>query len=166
MLFIQCSNNEDSLIAKNRIGKITKSTKVTDLEVVFKNDSIAKLPENAEIFREYKIYDQEENHLLTIKLNNESDSIQTIGSVQIYDKAYVTEKGISTTSLYKDIVDNYSINKVEPTFTSAMLFIDEINITIALNKSDLKLDEFDMRDINPDQIPDNAKINFITVWFD
>jgi hypothetical protein len=55
---------------------------------------------------------------------------------------------------------------VVPTLSSAILFIDEINFTMALDKKDLGIDEFDMRKISKDQIPDNAKIKYITVWFD
>jgi hypothetical protein len=30
----------------------------------------------------------------------------------------------------------------------------------------LRIDEFDMRKISQDQIPDNSKIKYITIWFD
>ena len=86
--------------------------------------------------------------------------------MKIFSDQYETEKGVSTASTYKDIVENYSISKVEPTFNSAVVFIDEINATIAIDKKDLKLDEFDMRKISKDQIPDMAKIQYITLWFD
>ena len=66
----------------------------------------------------------------------------------------------------KDVVDNYSINKIENAFSSAVLFVDELNLTIALDKKDLKLDEFDMRAIRMEQIPDQAKIKYITLWLE
>ena len=78
----------------------------------------------------------------------------------------MTEKGISTTSAFKDIADNYSIDKIEPSFSAAILFIDEINATISLNKEDLGLDEFNMNDIRQDQIPDEAGIRYISLWFE
>ncbi|MCF6296746.1 MAG: hypothetical protein L3J08_01985 [Flavobacteriaceae bacterium] len=166
LLFIQCNKKEDYKIEKNKIGEINKSTKIGELDDIFKNDSIVKLPLGSDKFKKYKIYNKEGKHLLTIKPPAFGDTINAIESVQIYDQKYLTEKKISTASLFKDIVANYTINKIEPTFTSAMLFIDEINITIALDKRDLKLDEFDMRKISQGQIPDNAKIKFITVWFE
>jgi hypothetical protein len=78
----------------------------------------------------------------------------------------MTERGITTAAVYSEILDSYSINKIEPTFSTVILFIDEINATIALDKKDLRIDEFDMRKISQDQIPDNAKIKYITIWFD
>lgn len=165
LFFIQCSNEEDVRIGKNQVGKINNNTKISELDVLFMNDSIVRLPEGSEEFYEYKIFNVEGKHLLTFK-PKVGDSLNIFESVQVYDSNYITEKGISTSSIFIDIVNNYTINKIEPTFNSALLFIDEINITIALDKKDLNLDEFDMRKISQDQIPDRAKVNFITVWFE
>ena len=96
----------------------------------------------------------------------QNDSIKGLELVKIYSGAYATESGISTSSTFKDIVDNYSINKIEPSFSAAILFIDELNATISLDKQDLNLDEFDMRKINQGQIPDEARIKNISLWFE
>jgi len=165
-IFVQCSNQDETLIAKNQVGKLNNKTQIGELEVLFKNDSIVKLPEDSDVVRENKIYEKEGNHILTIRPNFRNDTIKTIESIQIFSDKYMTEMGISTTSVYSDILDAYSINKIEPTFSTAILFIDEINATIALDKKDLRIDEFDMRKISQDQIPDNAKIKYITIWFD
>lgn len=165
LFLIQCSSEEERRIGKNQIGKINNNTKVSELDVIFKSDSILKLPEGADEFNEYKIFNEEGKHLLTFK-PKVNDSLHTLERVQVYDDSYSTEKGISTSSTFIDVVNNYTINKIEPTFNSALLFVDEINITIALDKKDLNLDEFDMRKINEGQIPDMAKIKFITVWFE
>ena len=165
-IFVQCHNQEDILIAKNQAGKLNNKTQIKELEVIFKNDSIVKLPEDSDIIREYKIYEKEGKHILTIRPNFRNDTIKTIESVQIFSDKYETERGITTASVFSDILDTYSINKIEPTFSTAILFIDEINATIALDKKDLRIDEFDMRKISQDQIPDNASIKYITIWFD
>jgi len=166
LLFVQCSTDKHHTIAKNQLGTINKNTSEAELNKLFKKDSIVKLPEEASVFREYKVFDKEGKHLLTIKPEIKRDSIKGIQLVKIFSDHYETEKGISTASTYKDIVENYSISKVEPTFNSAVVFIDEINATIAIDKKDLKLDEFDMRKISKDQIPDLAKVQYITLWFD
>ena len=95
-----------------------------------------------------------------------NDSIKGLDLVKIYSSRYMTEKGISTSSTFKDIVDNYSIDKIEPSFSAAILFVNELNATISLNKQDLNLDEFDMRKINQGQIPDEAKVKYISLWFE
>ena len=165
-IFIQCSKQEDILIAKNQVGKLNNKTQIKDLDILFKNDSIVELPKDMDVFREYKIYETGGDHILTIRPNFEIDSLNLIESVKIISDRFITERGITTASVYSDILDSYSINKIEPTFSTVILFIDEINATIALDKKDLRIDEFDMRKISQDQIPDNAKIKYITIWFD
>jgi hypothetical protein len=166
LIFVQCSTQDERLMAKNKVGKLNNKTQIEALDQLFKEDSIAKLPEDSDIVREYKIYESGGDHILTIKPNFKTDSIKLIESVQIFSDKYLTEKGLTTASVYSDILDTYSINKIEPTFSTVILFIDEINATVALDKKDLRIDEFDMRKISQDQIPDNAKIKYITIWFD
>lgn len=165
-VFIQCSNQKEGLIAKNRVGKLNNKTQIEDLDILFKNDSIVKLPKDMDIIREYKIYEAGGNAILTIRPDFDIDSLKLIESIQVFSENFMTERGVSTASVYSEILDSYSINKIEPTFSTVILFIDEINATIALDKKDLQIDEFDMRKISQDQIPDNAKIKYITVWFD
>jgi hypothetical protein len=165
-IFIQCGKDKESLIAKNQVGKLNNKTQIEELDILFKNDSIVKLPGDMDVIREYKIYETGGDHILTIRPNFEVDSVKLIESVQIFSDRFITDRSITTASVYSDILDSYSINKIEPTFSTAILFIDELNATIALDKKDLRIDEFDMRKISQDQIPDNAKIKYITIWFD
>ena len=166
LIFIQCNSKKDSIIAKNQLGKINLNTKISELDKLFKKDSIVKLPEESDVYRKYEIYNKEGILLLIIKPKFRGDSLITIENIKIFSDKYNTEKGLSTASTYKDILDNYSISKIEPSFTSAIVFIDEINATVALDKKDLKLTEFDMNKIREDQIPDMAKIKYITLWFE
>ncbi|MGA9270247.1 MAG: hypothetical protein WBV45_06460, partial [Lutimonas sp.] len=69
-------------------------------------------------------------------------------------------------STFENVRGQYSIDDIEPSFSSAILFIDELNATISLDKKDLNIDEFDMREIREDQIPDRASILYITLWFE
>ena len=166
LIFVQCGTEDERLMAKNKVGKLNNKTQIEELDVLFKKDSIAKLPEDSDVIREYKIYEAGGKHLLTIKPSFKIDSIKTIESIQVFSDKYMTERGITTASVFSDILDTYSISKIEPTFSTVILFIDEINATIALDKKDLRIDEFDMRKISQDQIPDNAKIKYITIWFE
>lgn len=166
LILIQCNKDKALIIAKNNLGSIHKNTTVAELEEIFKNDSIVKLPENAPIFYKYKIFTKAGDPIVTFNMNYNRDSIKGIENIKIFDANYKTEMGLSTLSTFKDVVDNYSISKIEPSFSSAIVFIDELNATLALDKKDLKIDEFDMRKISKDQIPDMAKIKYITLWFD
>ena len=166
ILFVQCGQDKDTMILKSQLGEITKDTSIEDLDKIFKNDSVEKYPLKSDIKREYRVYGADGKMALSFLTRVQDDSIKGLELVKIYSDRYLTEKGISTKSSYKDVADNYSIDKIETSFSAAILFVDELNATVLLNKSDLNLDEFDMREIRADQIPDEARINYISLWFD
>lgn len=166
VLFISCGQDKNTLIVKNQLGKINKSTSLEELDKMFKNDSIERLPKGEELIRQYSVFGADGKQKLVFVTKLKNDSIKGLELVKIYSDTYLTEKGISTASSFGEISGNYTINKIEPSFSSAILFIDEINATISLNKQDLNLDEFNMNPIRQDQIPDEASINYITLWFE
>lgn len=166
ILFVQCAREDDTLIQRNQLGKINKNTSIEQLDKMFKNDSIEKYPKDDRLIREYRVFGQNGKQVLVFMPLVQNDSIKGLELVKIYSDKYKTEKGISTGSTFGEVSGNYTINKIEPSFSAAILFIDEINATISLNKNDLNLDEFDMRPIRQDQIPDEAGINYITLWFE
>jgi len=165
-LFIRCGQDNSTLIVKNQLGEINKSTSVEELDELFKNDSVEKLPEGEELIRQYSVFGADGKQKLVFVTKLKNDSIKGLELVKIYSDSYLTEKGISTASTFGEVSGNYTINKIEPSFSAAILFIDEINATFSLNKKDLNLDEFDMSPIRQDQIPDDASINYITLWFE
>ena len=166
LVLVQCNSDKKYLITKGDLGGIHKKTTVGELDKLFKNDSVVKLPKDRDVFNKYKVYDKTGKQLLAISLDITRDSIKGIGNIKIFSNLYKTEKGLSTDSTFKDIIDNYSISKVEPFISSVIVSVDELNVGIALDKKDLKINEFDMRKISKDQIPDMAKIKYITLWFD
>lgn len=166
IMLVQCGQDKDTLILKNQLGKVNKNSSIEDLDKIFKNDSVAKLPKGADLIREYKVFGVNGKVDLIFLPKLENDSIKGMNLVKIYGSRYATENGISTASTFRNIADSYSIDKIEPSFSAAILFIDEINATISLDKKDLGLDEFNMNDIRQDQIPDEASIKYITLWFE
>ncbi len=165
LLLVQCAE-ESTVIKKKQLGKISNSTSIEELDKIFKNDSVQKLPEGEPLVREYKVFDASGSPSLIFVTRVENDSLKALEHVKIYSPAYATEKGISTASTFEDVRGQYSIDDIEPSFSSAILFIDELNATISLDKRDLNIDEFDMRDISEDQIPDQSSILYITLWFE
>lgn len=170
ILLVQCKKEDDYTIAKGQLGKITKQTEVNGLEAFFKKDSLVSRKGEGEFadapFDEYLVYAKDGKHLLTLIPKQQQDSSATIESIQIFDKRYKTTKGLNINSVFKDIAENYTINKIESTFSNAVLFIDELNATIAISKKEVGVEEFSMQKVRLDQIPDNAKINYFTLWFD
>ena len=169
-LFIQCKKEDKLTIAKGQLGKLTTQTQVHELKELFANDSlVSNLGEGdfaqAE-YDEYMVYEKGGNHLLTLIPKAQHDTTATIESIQIFDKRYKTVKGLNLNSTFKDIIDNYTVNKVESTFSSAVLFVDELNVTIAIDKKDIGIREFGIQKVRLDQIPDLARIKYFTLWFD
>lgn len=165
LLFIQCMQNNTKVIKKNYVGGITKNTTEKQLFELFEDDSIVKVPADKKYVNEYVVYEKGGEHLVTVYPMIPKDSAKMVERVQIFSPKYKTEKGISTKSVFKDINTNYTIRKIDPTFTSALVYIDELNATVALDKKDLGLKELDMNKISKDQVPDQAKIKYIDIWF-
>jgi len=173
-LLIQCVNNNQFLIEKEKVGELTKKTSIEDLSTIFTKDSIVALlyadkQIDKKLFSvendEYLIYSKTGNKLLEIVPANLNDPSSGIKSIQIFDNSYKTSKGISLQSTFKDINEIYKINKVETTLTSATLFIDELNATISIDKKEIGLNSFSREEVSINQIPDLAKIKYFTIWF-
>lgn len=166
LLFIQCSKEKEYKITRDQVGRLTKNTSRETILEMFKNDSLLMFPKDGKIVNEYIVYQKGGKHLLSIFPKMSEDSLHLIERIHIYSPNYKTEKGISVASTYRDVAANYSFDKIDPTFTSAIIYLDEINGTIVLDKSDLGLAEDDLNKIQKEQIPDHARIKYLTVWFD
>ncbi len=169
VLLIRCKEETNYTLASEQIGKITSTTQINELASIFENDSIAShLNENnikESTYDEYLVYNKQGKHLLTVTPKEEKDSTSVIDNVQIFDKKYKTIKGFGLGSSYKNIADNYTINKVQSTFSTAILFIDELNATVTIDKKELGIKDFGTQKIKLEQIPDLAKIKGVTFWF-
>ena len=176
LVFTQCSRENKFLIKKNRVGLVSNTNIIGEIESIFKSDSIARfLSEGAlggidtkylQEDDEYKIYSKEGKHLMTVVPKEQLDSTSTIKYVEIMDPEFKTEKGLTLNSPFKDINLNYRIDKVETSLLSATLYIDELNATISLDKAEIGVNQFSTKEIKVEQIPDMAKIKYFTIWFD
>jgi len=172
LLIVSCSNSSKFKIEKRKIGELTTQTKIKDLSTIFKKDSIVRnLSEGAQgdnYFQEddeYFVYEKGGKLLLTIMPKEQLDSTSTIKSVEIHDERFKTETGININSSFSDINSSNNINRVESTFSSATLFIDDLNATIAIDKEELGLKEFSTQKVTLEQIPDLAKMKSFIIWF-
>ncbi len=177
LLFVQCNGDKAFEIEKGRVGNILKGTTVQELEVIFKSDSLVKILSEGDLGGQtskylveddqYFVYSKiDKKKLLEIEPVNQHDSISTIKSVQIFDPRFKTANGIGLHSTFQEINTHCKINKVETTFTSVILFIDALNATISIDKSELGIKDFTLQKVTIDQIPDLAKVKYFTIWFD
>ena len=172
LLIASCSNNSKFKIEKGKVGKITTKTTIQDLNTIFKSDSIVRnLSEGAQgdnYFQEddeYFVFEKGGKLLLTIMPKEQLDSTSTIKSIEIHDERFKTESGISLNSSFSEINTNNNINRIERTFSSATLFLDDLNTTIAIDNEELGLKEFNTQKVTKEQIPDLAKMKTFIVWF-
>lgn len=164
-IFTSCSNEKEVnpfLISQGNVGKLNIDTQLKDLDSVFSNDSIVKkaVENGFSKSNEVTIYDKEGNELLLLDPVKEFDSTSTIGNIQIKDNRFKTGKGLGLESTFKDISTNYKISRIENTLRTAVIFLDEINTYVTIDKEYITGDARYNTDIpiEPSQIPDEAKI--------
>lgn len=172
LLTFSCTKDEDKpfLISATQVGKLQKNTKINELNAVFENDSIVKQTSGPEQLRstdEIKIYDKEGKALLDLEPLQDFDSTSTIGYVRILDPRYETKSGLNISSTFKDVVENYTISRIENTINSAVVFLDEINAYLTISKEELPSSlRYDTESkIMVSQIPDDAKIKYFMIYW-
>ena len=167
-----CTDTAKFEIQKGKVGHLTTKSSIHELSKIFQKDSIvSNLSEGSlgnNYFQdddEYLIYDKAGKHLLTIIPKEQLDSTSTIKSIQIFDERFKTATGLNLRTNFVDIRANNNINKIESSFSSATLFIDDLNVTIAIDKEELGLKAFSNQKVTLEQIPDLAKMKSFIVWF-
>ena len=172
LIIVSCSSNNKFKIEKGVVGAINTKTTIKELSKIFKSDSLVKnLSEGAQgdnYFQEddeYYIFEKGGKLLLTILPKEQLDSTSTIKSIEIHDERFKTKSGININSTFIDINANNNINRVESTFSSATLFLDNLNTTITIDNEELGLKEFNTQKVSKEQIPDLAKMKTFIVWF-
>lgn len=172
---VACSGNDEFTVEKNRVGLVTSTTKVMEIDELFKNDSIVKrLSEGVLGYKGrytqsddfYLIYSKEGKHLLTLTPKEPLDSLSTIRIVDIHDGIYTTIDGIGLNSKFEEINLAMNITKIESTFTRVVLYLDQLNATMTLNKLDLGIKTIQTNDVQLEQIPNLVKPQSFVVWFD
>ncbi|MDT0559645.1 hypothetical protein RM697_13375 [Ichthyenterobacterium sp. W332] len=152
-------------IAKQNVGLLTDSTQVKDLDMVFVNDSISRYIGGDEFtgnINNIEIYEKGGKHLLTLTPSEALDSTAVISTIRIEDERYKTDKLLSKISTFKDINENYKINKINNLIKSVVISVNELNASFTIDKEELPANlRFDMNiKFDPIQIPDNAKIKY------
>ena len=158
------------LISKQNIGHLTDSTQVKDLESVFINDSIVKYVSGDEFtgnVNDLEIYEKGGKLLLVLSPSQALDSTSIIRTVRVVDPRFVTVKGLSPNSTFKDINTNYKISNIQNSLRNIIISVNEINAYFTIDKNELPANmRFDMNlKIEAIQIPEEAKIkNFYLYW--
>ncbi|WP_179339862.1 hypothetical protein [Winogradskyella ludwigii] len=156
------------LVSKTHIGLLTDSTQVKDIESIFSNDSVVRYIAGDKFIgsvNTIEVYEKGGKKLLDLSPRKVLDSSSVIMSIRIHDARYKTEKNISTLSTFKDIKAAYKISKVDNLINTIVVSVNEINAAFSIDKKELPASmRFDMDlNIDPIQIPENAKIKFFMI---
>jgi len=193
-LFLSCEKKETKFkITNNAIGKLTKQTKVSDLESIYASDSIVatngipktklafELANKALndttvteknsikkdfIYQKIEVFEKGGKQLLS--LTPTKDSIPTIENVRIYDARFKTENGLSISSTFKDIRDKYAIKKIITSMNNVVILLKDSGLYFTIDKKELpaSLRYNSSANIEAVQIPDNAKIKYMMLAWD
>tara|TARA_B100000809_G_scaffold249300_1_gene280423 strand:+ start:23091 stop:23663 length:573 start_codon:yes stop_codon:yes gene_type:complete len=175
MSIISCSNKDSYSITKNKVGLVNTKTTVSEIDAIFEKDSVVKhlsegiLGYQGRYSQEddyYLIYSNTGKHLLTLTPNEPLDSLSTMRYVEIHDGLYTTLAGVGLNSTFEEINLSEQISKVEATFTKVVLYLDALNATMTLNKTELGINTIQVNDVQLEQIPNLVKPQSFVVWFD
>src|SRR5690606_24884577 len=129
IFLISCEKEDDPfLITQNSVGLLTREVQVNELDSIYFNDSIVKEVTESQYFdtsNEIKIFDKSGKQMLHQDPEQAFDSTSNIGYIQIHDQRFQTDKGLATHSIFKDIVKNYTISRIENTLSAALIFIND-----------------------------------------
>ena len=90
-----------------------------------------------------------------------------ISNFQFFDPRYKTDKGLNLNSTFKDIKTNYKISNIETTISTVVLFLEDSDFFINIDKKELpeNLRYNPNLEIDITNIPDEAKIKyFMLSW--
>ena len=171
LLFIECKEEINPfLISNDSVGALTRGMTIKEIDSIFAQDSIVKLyAQNEELPTqgEVEIYKKNGTKLVSISpvTNNDPDAL--ISNFQFFDPRYKTDKGLNLSSTFKDIKANYKILNIETTISTVVLFLEDNDLFINIDKNELP-ENFRYNPnlvIDFTNIPDEAKIKyFMLSW--
>jgi len=174
VIILICSSCEKEtdpfLVSKHSIGALTDSTEVRELKTIYLNDSIYTYISGDEFMgntNDIEIYEKSGTPLLVLTPSHALDSTSTIRTVKVVDHRFRTSKGLTSSSTFKNIKDNYKISSIQNTLRNIIVSVDEINAYFTIDKNELPADmrfNMDLK-IEAIQIPESAKIkSFYLYW--
>ncbi|MGO3182415.1 MAG: hypothetical protein ACTIJ9_06230 [Aequorivita sp.] len=172
LLFVQCGKDSDPFtINKDSIGSLNSEIKIKQIDSIFANDSIVKTnssPNALETQGEVEIYEKGGKKLLLLSPDDESDPNSTITNIQVFDSRYKTDKGLNSASTFKDVKANYTVDNIETTINSIVVFLKDTDVYLTIDKKDLPEElRYDPNvQVEAEQIPDNAPFKYFMIGWE
>lgn len=169
LFFIGCAKKNDPFsISETHIGKLSKDAYITELDSIFKEDSLVNIQKNNKFTISgksyFEIYEKGGTKLLSITPSTAKDSLQSIQNIQVYDDRFMTDKGISLKSTFGEIKDKYQIKNTFTTLKNVIVNLRGSDIYFTIAREDLPEDlRYGNQDIDQIQIPDETHIKYMMI---
>jgi len=172
ILFIQCADEKDPFLIKNgQIGNLTSKAQIKQVDSIFELDSIVPLSasENALGTQgEVEVYEKGGKKLLLLSPENGTDPESRISYIQVFDKRFKTEKGLSLNSSFADVKANYEIIAIQNAINVVVVFLKDTDVYITIDKKELPENiryNYNAK-VEATQIPDGAKFKYFMIGWD
>ena len=166
-----CKKERDPyfLITSDQAGLLQRNISIEEAEKLYERDSIVKDTLQLALGvgnGKLKLYERGGKHLLTLTPGN--DSVQNIEHVLIADPRFTTMEGIGLQSTFKDIKEQYEIDKILTSLNNVVILIKDSDIYFTIDKQQLPahLRYTKTRDIELVEIPDQAQLKYFMVGWD
>ena len=172
LFFSQCDKGNDPFLIKNgAIGELTEKIQMKQIDSIFVGDSIVKLNPDVNALGtqgEVEIYEKGGVKLLLLSPDDEYDPESLITNIQVFDDRYHTEKGLSKSSNFKFVKDNYTVSSIESAINSVIVSLNESDIYLIIDKKQLPENlRYDPSiTIEASQIPDDATFKYFMIGWD
>lgn len=172
LLFVGCGKDADPFtIGNGSIGNLNRDIKIKQVDSIFANDSIVKInssPNALETQGEVEIYEKGGKKLMLISPENESDPNSTISNIQVFDARYKTDKGLNAGATFKDVRENYTVDNIETTINSIVVFLKDSDIYLTIDKKNLPEElRYDPNvKVEAEQIPDSAPFKYFMIGWE
>jgi len=177
LLFIimSCEKNNDFLIAKNQVGKLDNTTKISEIEALLASDSVVTTKaKNAygypisSVVEGVEVYSASGQKILKITPDNSLDTISHIENIRILSNKYKTKNGLSIGSTFAELKKYHDISEIQTSLKSVIITLKDLNAFVSFDRNILPSEvRFDLdADIKPTMIPDDAEINRFWINFE
>ena len=169
--FSACKEERDPyfLISSDQAGLLQRNISMEEAEKLYQNDSIVKDSLQLSVGvgnGKLKVYEKGGKHLLT--LTPGMDSLKHIEHVLIADPRFTTIEGIGLQSTFKDIKQQYEIDKIVTSLNNVVVLLKDSDVYFTIDKQELPahLRYTKTRAIELVEIPDQAKLKYFMVGWD
>ncbi len=161
---------ENFQISENRVGIFSKGMTILDIYNTIPKEQIKKKVGYGEFaddtYDDYEIYDSNGKKILIITSKQSGNTNSKINRVSILDNRFKTTEKIGLNSTYGDLTKYYSTNKISPDMEHIVLDVNHINAWFSIKKTELQEGWWNGSGIDKTKIPNKAKFDGITIWWE